>query len=107
MSAQTVLDLLVKQATERLENPAYTFLSGGQESSRLSFSELYERARAIGARLQSRRAEGERALLLYPPGLEYIGAFYGCLSAGVIAVPAYPPRVNRNLQRIESILEDC
>ena len=50
---------------------------------------------------------GERALLLYPPGLEFIVAWFGCLYAGVVAVPAYPPRRNRNMQRIEAISDDC
>ena len=50
---------------------------------------------------------GERALLLYPPGLEFIVAWFGCLYAGVVAVPAYPPRRNRNMQRIEAISDDA
>ncbi len=50
---------------------------------------------------------GERALLLYPAGLEFIAAFFGCLYAGVIAVPAYPPRRNRDMARIEAIADDA
>jgi acyl-CoA synthetase (AMP-forming)/AMP-acid ligase II len=46
---------------------------------------------------------GERALLLYPPGLDYLAAFFGCLYAGVVAVPAYPPRNQRNTPRIKAI----
>jgi acetylornithine/succinyldiaminopimelate/putrescine aminotransferase/acyl-CoA synthetase (AMP-forming)/AMP-acid ligase II/predicted amino acid dehydrogenase/acyl carrier protein len=89
------------------DNRSYTFLTGGEETESLTFSQLDERARAIGARLQKLRAQGERALLLYPPGMEYINAFYGCLAGGAVAVPAYPPRMNRNLQRLEAILEDA
>ncbi len=51
--------------------------------------------------------EGERALLLYPAGLEFIAAFFGCLYAGVVAVPAYPPRRNRSLSRIQAIAKDA
>src|SRR5262245_66560472 len=51
--------------------------------------------------------EGERALLLYPAGLEFIAAFFGCLYAGVVAVPAYPPRRNRSLSRSEAIVDDA
>ena len=51
--------------------------------------------------------EGERALLLYPAGLDFIVAFFGCLYAGVVAVPAYPPRRNRSLSRIQAIVEDA
>ena len=49
---------------------------------------------------------GQRALLLYPAGLDFIAAFFGCLYAGVVAVPAYPPRRNRSLSRIEAIADD-
>ena len=50
---------------------------------------------------------GERALLLYPAGLEFIAAFFGCLYAGVVAVPVYPPRRNRSLNRIQAIADDA
>jgi amino acid adenylation domain-containing protein/FkbM family methyltransferase/non-ribosomal peptide synthase protein (TIGR01720 family) len=46
-------------------------------------------------------------LLLYPPGLDYVAAFFGCLYAGAVAVPAYPPRRNRNMLRLESIVKDA
>lgn len=36
-------------------------------------------------------AVGDRAVLLYPPGPEFILAFVGCLFAGVVPVPVYPP----------------
>ena len=65
----------------------------------LTYEDLDRHARLIAARLQSLDIEGERVLLLYPPGLEYIGAFFGCLYAGAIAIPVYPPRLNRNLLR--------
>ncbi len=63
--------------------------------------------RAIAAHLQALGMEGERALLLYPPGLDFIAGFFGCLYAGCTAVPAYPPRRNRNMLRIASIAEDA
>jgi acyl-CoA synthetase (AMP-forming)/AMP-acid ligase II/acyl carrier protein len=50
---------------------------------------------------------GERALLLHPPGLEFVAAFFGCLYAGVVAVPAYPPRLHRPDPRIEEIVADA
>jgi amino acid adenylation domain-containing protein len=57
--------------------------------------------------LQRLDAAGERVLLLYPPGLEYIVAFFGCLYAGAVAVPAYPPQLNRPAPRIQSIVADA
>ncbi|MEO0804441.1 MAG: beta-ketoacyl synthase N-terminal-like domain-containing protein, partial [Cyanobacteria bacterium J06642_2] len=64
------------------------------------------RARAIATQLQSEQVRGARVLLLYPSGLDYIAAFFGCLYAGAIAVPAYPPRNRRHFPRIEAILKD-
>src|SRR5262245_57815141 len=61
----------------------------------LSYGELDLRARALGVRLQELGLKGERALLVHPPGLEFLVAFFGCLYGGVVAVPAYPPRPNR------------
>src|SRR5262249_5170012 len=61
----------------------------------------------IGARLQSLMLPGERALLLYPPGLQYVAAFFGCLYAGVVAIPAYPPRLNRHMSRLHAIATDA
>ena len=50
---------------------------------------------------------GQRALLLYPAGTEFIAAFFGCVYAGVVAVPVYPPRRNRSLDRIQAIADDA
>ncbi len=74
--------------------------------NKLSFKEIDRKARSIAARLLQTEATGERALLLYPPGLDYILAFCGCLYAGVIAVPAYPPFTGRLLNRLQSIVSD-
>lgn len=69
---------------------AFTFLNDGETAGlRLTYQELNRHARAIAAQLQTLGASGERALLLYPPGLDFITAFFGCLYAGVVAVPAY------------------
>jgi acetylornithine/succinyldiaminopimelate/putrescine aminotransferase/acyl-CoA synthetase (AMP-forming)/AMP-acid ligase II/predicted amino acid dehydrogenase/acyl carrier protein len=107
MTALSLVHLLRKRAEEKHDDRAYTFLSSGEESEVLTFGQLDVRARAIAARLQQLGAKGERALLLYPQGTEYIAAFYGCLAAGTVAVPGYPPRMNRNLKRFESIVADA
>ncbi|NOK23548.1 AMP-binding protein, partial [Corallococcus carmarthensis] len=72
--------------------PLYTFLGedGGEETVWSAF-DLDVRARRIASALRERGAQGERVLLLYPPGLDYIAGFFGCLYAGAVAVPAYPP----------------
>lgn len=87
---------------------AYTLLRDGENDREfISYGQLDAQARAIGGYLQSRGLAGQRALLLYPSGPEFVAAFFGCLYAGVVAVPAYPPRRNRNLGRIRSIIGDA
>ena len=103
----TVVELLRYRSSRQAKQLSYTFLSDGEtESDRLTYQELDRCSRAIASQLQSLGLSGERALLLYPPGLEYLAAFFGCLYAGVVAVPAYPPRNQRNTPRILAILED-
>ena len=87
---------------------AYTFLLHGEEEGEsLTYGELDRRARAIGERLARSRLGGRRALLLYPPGLVFVAAFFGCLYAGTVAVPAYPPQSPRGLPRLLSIVGDA
>lgn len=104
----TLVDLLRYRALHQPNKLAFTFLGDGEtESSSLTYQELDQKARAIAAELQSLVAVGERALLLYPSGLEFIAAFFGCLYAGVVAVPAYPPRRNQKMSRLQAIAGDA
>jgi acyl-CoA synthetase (AMP-forming)/AMP-acid ligase II/acyl carrier protein len=106
--SSTLIDLLRLRAQGLPDLAAYTFLLDGErDEARLTFGELDEQARTIAAWLQSEGATGERVLLLYPPGLGYIAAFFGCLYAGATAVPAYPPRNNHSLHRLQSIVTDA
>jgi acyl-CoA synthetase (AMP-forming)/AMP-acid ligase II/7-keto-8-aminopelargonate synthetase-like enzyme/acyl carrier protein len=104
----TLIDLLGWRAAHQPEREAYTFLGDGEAEERsVNYRELERQARSVASRLQSAGvATGERVLLLYPPGLEYVAAFLGCLYAGVIAVPAYPPRLNRPASRLQAIAAD-
>ncbi|HEV7515262.1 MAG TPA: fatty acyl-AMP ligase, partial [Thermoanaerobaculia bacterium] len=107
-ASTTFVDLLRERAQEQPLRDSYRFLAGGEaEESQLTCGELDRRARAIGALLARHGARGERALLLYPPGLEFIAAFFGCLYAGTIAVPAYPPRSERRQPRLVAIARDA
>ncbi|BAZ22955.1 beta-ketoacyl synthase [Kalymmatonema gypsitolerans NIES-4073] len=104
--ATSLLDILSCRAQCQSERQAYIFLQNGEtESGSLTYGELDRQARAIAAHLQC--WQGERALLLYPSGLEFITAFFGCLYAGVVAVPVYPPRRNQKLSRLLSIVNDA
>lgn len=107
----TLVELLRWRAANFSDYRAYTYLKDGETDELLmTYAELDQRARAIGAWLQSLGATGERALLIYPPGMDYVVAFFGCLYAGVTAVPAYPPdptRLNRTLPRLQAIARDA
>jgi acyl-CoA synthetase (AMP-forming)/AMP-acid ligase II/acyl carrier protein len=104
---KSLVEILCTRAVELPERDAYTFLVDGEKHAiKLTYRELDQRARSIAAQLETLCERGARALLLFPPGLDYIAAFCGCLYAGVVAVPAYPPRMNRNLQRLQAIVAD-
>lgn len=105
---QTLVELLRRRLPDQFNRTAYTFLVDGEtEEVSLTYGELDVRARAIAARLQRLAALGERVLLLYPPDLEYIAAFFGCLYAGAVAVPVFAPRANRSLSRLQAIAADA
>lgn len=104
----TLVDLLSYRSLHQPEQVAFVFLQDGEtEAARWTYRELDCRSRAIAAQLQTQGLTGERALLLYPPGLDYLAAFFGCLYAGVVAVPAYPPRNHRNTPRILAVVNDA
>jgi acyl-CoA synthetase (AMP-forming)/AMP-acid ligase II len=104
----TLIDLLKYRAQNQPDQRAYVFLRDGEtEDITLTYQQLDEKARGIASRLLSLGSVGERALLLYPPGIDFISAFLGCLYAGIIAVPAYPPRKNMNFLRLQSIIKDA
>src|SRR6185436_9878458 len=105
--SRTLVELLRRRATDDPEQCGYTFLSDDDEAIHVRYAELDRQARAIAALLQTQEAMGERALLLYPAGLDFIAAFFGCLYAGTVAVPAYPPRQNRTLLRLQAIAHDA
>src|ERR1700749_2809515 len=104
----SLVELLQQRAAFAPEAIAYRFLGGGElRESHITYAELNRRARSIAGYLQETCAHGERALLLYPAGLAYVEAFFGCLYAGIVAVPAYPPRLNRNALRLQSMAADA
>lgn len=89
---KTLIDLVRGRALAHREKVAFRFVRDTDgEVRELTYRGLYERAQAIAAELQSRMAAGDRVLLVYPPGLEFVEAFFGCLLAGVVAVPVAAP----------------
>ncbi|MBV8821088.1 MAG: fatty acyl-AMP ligase, partial [Acidobacteriaceae bacterium] len=102
------VELLRRRASLAPDDRAFTFLLDGEdEKGSLTYGTLDQQARSIAAHLQELQGAGERALLVYPPGLDYLAGFFGCLYAGVTAVPLYPPFQNRHLTRFEAIAQDA
>jgi amino acid adenylation domain-containing protein len=111
IDATTLVGLLRQRTADQPDFTIFSYLTDGEtKEERFTYVELDRKARAIAALLQGHARKGDRALLLYPPGLDYIAGFFGCLYAGVVAVPAYPPdpaRIQRSLPRLQAIVDDA
>lgn len=86
---------------------AFYWSDGEGQEEILTYAQLERSSRAIAAELSDRGLRGERAILMFPPGLSFVKAFFGCLFAGVVAVPAFTPRRNRNVKRLQAISDDA
>jgi acyl-CoA synthetase (AMP-forming)/AMP-acid ligase II/acyl carrier protein len=108
-NVSTLVDLLCQRSCEQMDAVLYTFLVDGEvETDSLTYRQVDIRARAVAAHLQSMtKGKDARVLLLFPPGLDYITAFFGCLYAGVTAVPLYPPRLDLPLDRFKAVVADA
>jgi acyl-CoA synthetase (AMP-forming)/AMP-acid ligase II len=104
---ESIADILTHRAESEPDHLAYRFLDfeGGDnvKETSINYRELYESITHIAGHIQPGENETPKALLLYPPGLQYIYAFYACLYAGVIAVPAYPPFSEGTAKQIANI----
>src|SRR5215207_1665862 len=107
--AASFAETLAERAREQPDDVAFTFL-GDEGESPLTYGELDQRARAIGAAIREAGGTGKRAVVVYPPGLDYVAALFGCFRAGAVAVPAYPPdptRPERAFTRLVAIVRDA
>ncbi|MBD2195442.1 MULTISPECIES: AMP-binding protein [Calothrix] len=108
----TIVDVLRQYAIQQPDKEAFIFLKHSindrlPEETRLTYKELDQAARNIANILLRHNTDSNLpVLLVFPPGLAFIKAFFGCLYAGMIAVPANPPRRNQSLKRIKSIVAD-
>ncbi|NVJ24882.1 amino acid adenylation domain-containing protein [Myxococcus sp. AM011] len=107
--AATLVDVCRSRAVSQPTDSIFTFVDEEGEHT-VTYAELDAQVRAVAARLQQEMAPGDRALLMYSPGREYVVGFLACLYAGVVAVPAYPPdvmRLGRTLPRLQALVADC
>jgi|GEM_PF-473360 len=109
-SEQVIPLLLLIQAKSNPHKKAYSFLEKGKEKHTLTYKELHQRALTIAKTIKQHAKVGDRVVLLYQPGLAFIEAFYGCLYAGVIPAPAYPPnpkKLNSSIRQLNALLNDA
>jgi acyl-CoA synthetase (AMP-forming)/AMP-acid ligase II len=111
-ASPSLAHVLQERARRHPERLAFRFLGYGAagdapEESVVTYGELERNARAVAALVQGIAQAGDRALLVYPTGPDYVAAFFGCLFAQVVAVPAYPPEYGRMAGRLETMAVDC
>lgn len=111
LDCSTLVEILARRAVQKPTLRAYAFLADGRkESGSFTYAEIDQRARAVARGLRERGLEGERVLLLFQPGLGFVATFWGCLYAGVVAVPLMPPssvRLKAALPRLVSVVKDA
>jgi acyl-CoA synthetase (AMP-forming)/AMP-acid ligase II len=103
----SLVELLQQRAQATPEALAYAFLSGKLDEKRCTYGELHDRAMVVAERLRAVVREDDRVLVCHLPGLDYVIAFYGCLYAGAVAVPVYPPQYYGSFDRLSRIIEDA
>ncbi len=104
----SLVALLAGRAQSQGDECAYAFVGDrGTEEAALTYGKLHHAAQALAARLAGVAQRGDRAVLVFPPGLEFMVAFFGCLIAGIIAVPMMMPRRNSTRDSSAAILANC
>jgi acyl-CoA synthetase (AMP-forming)/AMP-acid ligase II len=102
----TLVDRLEENALLIPDTTAYRFLCDDGAQQAITFRDLNRRVQAVAAALEAKFDAGERSLLLFTPGLDFIVGFLGSLAAGLIAVPANVPHKNRATERLKTVLVD-
>ena len=104
----SLVDTLTRHANAQGYETAYVHWSPNQDlHQRISFQQLHHSAQAIAAALQQQLPVGSRVVLAFPTGIDFITSFMGCLYAGMIAVPVYPPFAKKEWPRFANIVQDC
>lgn len=109
LEPDNLVALLEWLAASRPGDTAYVFLQDADEGAlRMTYAELRDAAKRIAVHLLgSGCGQDQPVLLIFNPGLDYICAFFGCLYAGAIPVPAYPPAHARRLERLQAVAVDA
>lgn len=104
----TIVDVFELRTANSPDKTIYYFLEDGiNVKEEITYAEMNRKVKGMAAYLQANYKKGDRALLLFPNGLEFIISLFACFYSGIVGVPAYPPRKNRLFRRFESIINDC
>ncbi|MCJ8273324.1 MAG: AMP-binding protein, partial [Psychrosphaera sp.] len=99
--ATSIIECLYRNSIERPGETAYEFVTNlSSPTETITYLQLYNDVSGIARNLLDNVASGECVLLLYPPSIEYIKAFFACVMAGVVAVPLYPPKKNSKSDKV-------
>lgn len=108
MTQTTILDLLRLRTCEQPNAIAYSYLDNGEDvAARITYADLEQRALAVAELLRALTKPGDRVVLIYPSGLEFLGAFFGCLYARIVAVPLHAPRPGRHNDRLAAVIANA
>lgn len=104
----TIVDSIINNAKLKPDAIAFRYITRFEDLPiELTYKQLFIRANTIAHFLKKNAKANSRIMLFYPPGLDYVLAFFGCLLAGMVAVPLYPPRKNSKSDRIFKVAQSC
>ena len=90
MQATSIVDILWRRGLNERNRPAYTFLRSRSSTDSLTYGQLADAVRQLAVWLHEAAGGYERAVLVYPPGLDFVLALFGCMAAGLVPIPVYP-----------------
>ena len=105
--ARTLPQLIGMRVDRHGWRPAMTFLGDDGESKEWTYAELWDQATAVARGLPTKTEQAPRAILLFPPGLDFLAAFLGCQIAGWVPVPTCYPKPKSQMPRLDSAANDC
>jgi len=105
MNNSTIVESLLEHSQKQPDNLSFIFLPNGEEEGdKLTFGELVVKIKSLAAELQDKYSQGDRAILIFTPGLEFIVGYMACLFSGILPVPVFPPHKTRLQQQIPVVL---
>ncbi|STX51775.1 saframycin Mx1 synthetase B [Legionella busanensis] len=104
-----VIDLFNDRWQISPHHPLYFYSTTGhtKDSICYSYDGMRHKILSIAALIQANTQPGDRVLMIFAPGIDYITTFWACLFAGVLAVPAYPPFDKNTVEKLQAIINNA